>query len=37
LKINLAGALSVVVAWLTVGFQAVKAARDYPVRSLRYE
>jgi putative ABC transport system permease protein len=33
----LAGALSVLVAWLTVGFQAVKAASAHPVRSLRYE
>jgi putative ABC transport system permease protein len=33
----LAGVLSVVVAWLTVGFQAVKAAMADPVRSLRYE
>jgi putative ABC transport system permease protein len=33
----LAGVLSVVVAWLTVGFQSVKAAMADPVRSLRYE
>lgn len=33
----LAGVLSVVIAWLTVGFQAVKAALADPVRSLRYE
>jgi putative ABC transport system permease protein len=33
----LAGVLSVVVAWLTVGFQAVKAAVADPVRSPRYE
>jgi putative ABC transport system permease protein len=33
----LAGVLSVVIAWLTVGFQAVKAAMADPVRSLRYE
>jgi putative ABC transport system permease protein len=33
----LAAALSVVIAWLTVGFQAVKAATADPVRSLRYE
>jgi putative ABC transport system permease protein len=33
----LAAALSVAIAWLTVGFQAVKAATANPVRSLRYE
>jgi putative ABC transport system permease protein len=33
----LAGVLSVLIAWLTVGFQAVKAAAADPVRSLRYE
>ncbi|MGB7296921.1 MAG: FtsX-like permease family protein [Candidatus Aminicenantales bacterium] len=33
----LAGVLSVVIAWLTVGFQAVKAALADPARSLRYE
>jgi putative ABC transport system permease protein len=33
----LAAVLAVVVAWLTVGFQAVKAAMANPVRSLRYE
>jgi putative ABC transport system permease protein len=33
----LAGGLSVVIAWLTVGFQAVKVARTDPIRSLRYE
>jgi putative ABC transport system permease protein len=33
----LAAVLSIVIAWLTVGFQAVKAASADPVRSLRYE
>ncbi len=33
----LAALLSVIIAWLTVGFQAVKAATANPVRSLRYE
>jgi putative ABC transport system permease protein len=33
----LAAVLSVAIAWLTVGFQAVRAARANPVRSLRYE
>ncbi len=33
----LAAVLSVVIAWLTVGFQAVKAATADPVRCLRYE
>jgi putative ABC transport system permease protein len=33
----LAGGLSVVIAWLTVGFQAVKVARTDPIRCLRYE
>lgn len=32
-----AAALSLVVAWLTVGIQAVKAATANPVQSLRYE
>jgi len=32
-----AAALSLAVAWLTVGFQAVKAAAAKPVKSLRYE
>ena len=32
-----AAVLSLVVAWLTVGFQAVRAARANPVKSLRYE
>jgi putative ABC transport system permease protein len=32
-----AAVLSLVVAWLTVGFQAVKAAAAKPVKSLRYE
>ena len=31
------GLASLVVAWLTVGFQALKAARSNPVNSLRYE
>jgi putative ABC transport system permease protein len=34
---GLAAVLSVVIAWLTVGFQAVKAAMAEPARSLRYE
>jgi len=33
----LAGCLSLIIAWLTVGAQAVKAASANPVRSLRYE
>jgi putative ABC transport system permease protein len=33
----LAAVLAIVVAWMTVGFQAVKAAMANPVRSLRYE
>jgi putative ABC transport system permease protein len=33
----LAAVLSLVVAWLTVGFQAVKAGAANPVKSLRYE
>lgn len=31
------GLASLLVAWLTVGFQALKAARSNPVNSLRYE
>lgn len=31
------GLASLLVAWLTVGFQAIKAARSNPVKSLRYE
>ncbi len=33
----LAAAVSVFIAWLTVGFQAVKAALADPIKSLRYE
>jgi putative ABC transport system permease protein len=33
----LAAAVSVTIAQLTVSFQALKAARTDPVRSLRYE
>ncbi|MGB2907321.1 MAG: ABC transporter permease [Candidatus Aminicenantaceae bacterium] len=33
----LAAGLSLLIAWLTVGFQAVKAALSNPIRSLRYE
>ena len=33
----IAGLLAVVVAWLTVGYQSIKAARTDPVRTLRYE
>jgi putative ABC transport system permease protein len=32
-----AAALSLITAWLTIGFQAVKAARTDPVRALRWE
>lgn len=32
-----AGLASLIVAWLTVAFQAVKAARSNPIESLRYE
>jgi putative ABC transport system permease protein len=32
-----AAGLSLIVAWLTVGVQALKAAATNPVRSLRYE
>ncbi|MEQ8424077.1 MAG: FtsX-like permease family protein, partial [Cyclobacteriaceae bacterium] len=31
------GLLAFVIAWLTVGFQAIKAAKSNPVSSLRYE
>jgi putative ABC transport system permease protein len=31
------GALALVVAWLTIGFQAIRAALANPVESLRYE
>ena len=33
----LAGVVAVLVAWMTVGYQAVKAALADPVKSLRYE
>ena len=33
----LAGVAAVLVAWMTVGYQAVKAALADPVKSLRYE
>ncbi len=33
----LAGLLALVIAWLTVGYQALKAALANPVESLRYE
>ncbi len=33
----LAAVLSMLIAWLTVGFQAVKAALANPIKSLRYE
>jgi putative ABC transport system permease protein len=33
----LAGVLAVLVAWMTVGYQAIKAALADPVKSLRYE
>ncbi len=33
----MAGAISVVIAWLTVGFESVKAARSNPITSLRSE
>jgi putative ABC transport system permease protein len=31
------GAIAIVIAWLTVSFQSIKAARSNPVESLRYE
>ncbi len=37
LVLVLAGALSVLIAWLTVGIESVKAARTNPVKSLRSE
>ena len=33
----LAAVLSMLIAWLTVGFQAVRAALANPIKSLRYE
>jgi len=33
----LAGVVAVLVAWMTVGYQAVKAALADPVKSLGYE
>jgi putative ABC transport system permease protein len=33
----LAAVLSLLIAWLTVGFQAVRAALANPIKSLRYE
>ncbi len=33
----LAAVLSLLIAWLTVGFQAIKAAMANPIKSLRYE
>jgi putative ABC transport system permease protein len=33
----MAAAIALGIAWLTAGFQAVKAARANPVESLRYE
>ena len=33
----LAGVMALVFAWLTVGYQALKAARADPITSLRYE
>ncbi len=32
-----AGALALVIAWLTVGYQSIKAALKNPVEALRYE
>jgi len=37
LSIILAGATAIIIAWLTVGFQTLKAARTNPVDSLRNE
>jgi putative ABC transport system permease protein len=31
------GGIAIVIAWLTVSFQSIKAARSNPVESLRYE
>jgi putative ABC transport system permease protein len=31
------GAIAIVIAWLTVSFQSIKAATSNPVDSLRYE
>lgn len=33
----IAGALAILIAWLTISYQAVKAARSNPVEALRYE
>ncbi len=33
----LAGMLALVIAWLTVSYQAIKAALTNPVEALRYE
>ncbi len=37
LVIILSGVLAIVIAWVTVSFQSIKAARSNPVESLRYE
>jgi len=33
----IAGVLTLMIAWITVGYQAIRAARANPVDSLRYE
>jgi putative ABC transport system permease protein len=33
----IAGALAFMIAWLTMSFQTIRAARANPIESLRYE